>query len=85
MLQNVRASIVQNERYRYDGREPKRKGTREIGRTSIGRDELWTAQLDQEPRRPVMPEMVLAMVVETKANIPNARAKTITATPLLIQ
>jgi hypothetical protein len=83
MLQNVGASIVQNERNRYDRREPKRRGTREVGRTTIGREELQagSGRLDQEPRRPVIPEMVLAIVVETKATIANARATTITVTP----
>jgi len=87
MLQNESTSIGQSERNGYDGREPKQKGTREVGRTSIGRDEPQTGAvtLDQEPRRPVIPEMVLAIVMETKATIANARATTITANPLFRQ
>jgi len=75
---------VQNKSNRYDSREPKRKGTRGVGRTTIGREELQASvgELDQEPRRPVMPEMVLAIVIETNATIANARATTITANPL---
>lgn len=78
---------MQNDRNRYDRREPKRNGTRELGRTSIGRDELQAGggKLDQEPRRPDIPEMVLAMVMETNATMANARATTITANPLFRQ
>lgn len=87
MLQNVRASIGQNERNRYDRKETKRKGTREAGPTSIAREKLQAggSKLDQEHRRPVIPEMVLAIVVETKATIANASATTITANPLFRQ
>ena len=47
-------------------REPEKQGA-----TRIARDELHAGagKLDQEPRRPVIPEMVLAIVVETKATI----------------
>jgi hypothetical protein len=85
MLQNEPTSIGQSERNRHDRREPTRKGTREVGRATIDLDELQAGvgKLDQEPRRPVMPEMVLAIVIETKATIANARATTITANPLL--
>ena len=78
---------MQNKSNRYDSREPKRKGTRGVGRTTIGREELQASvgELDQEPRRPVMPEMVLAIVIETNATIANARATTITANPLFRQ
>jgi len=40
-------------------------------------------RLGQEPRRPFMPEMVLVIVMETKATIANARRTTTTGAPLL--
>jgi hypothetical protein len=64
-----------------NGREPEKQGVRPSAEMNC---RLATGP-DQEPRRPVIPEMVLAIVVETKANMANARATTITANPLFRQ